>query len=342
MFYVPIIKLKSAEIRLSSYIKNAICNDNIIPFLELIYELDNTRKNTTLDTFLNNTGIRFFFVGIPHKPDVIKTDDGKKLVTKANKNSKTYYDESLKLFNLKTCIPVFYVYNNEDIDYCNSFLKYAKDHNKMAAVITTTNYASSINQSFLSTNTYLLIDIGKDGLGAKRISLKSICSTFDSHLIIIRESRDINTMNTIIKNGKPVQLNEDLSGDIKRLKNVLGFKISGFGDYCGYKNVATLEGGGGNRGKMFPAWAMYRRDEITPYYLGIKSSKPLSDDGFNELIKLSIECFKKIDPSLDNPCISILMNENMGNYGPWNVLTEWNYIYQMSKYDDWVKIKTLD
>lgn len=342
MYYVPIIKLKPAEIRLSHYIKDAINHENIIPFLELIYELDNSRKNTTLNDFLNKTDCKLCFIGIPHKPDVIKTDDANKLVTKASKNIDTYYKETIKLFELKCCIPVFYVYKEEDVEYANDFLRHASNINKMAGIITTTNFANTLDKSLLTRNTYLFIDFGKDGLGSKRISLRMVCANNNSNLIIIRENREIDTMNTIIKNGEHVPLNEDLSFDIKRFKNNLGFKISGFGDYCGYKNVATLEGGGGNRDKMFPAWAMYRRDELQPYYLGIRSCKPLSENGFGELVDVTLEIFKDIDPLSQNPCVSILKKENMGNYGPWNVLTEWNYIYQMSKYDEWSELRTLD
>lgn len=339
MFYMPIIKLKAEEIRLSTYIKDSITNENIIPFLELIYELDNNRKNTTLDEFLKATGCNFFFVGIPHNPIVIKTDDGKKLVTKANKDNETYYNETIKLFEIKHSIPVFYVYSEEDIDYANSFLQYAQSIKKAAAVITTTNYATQLDQDLLTRNVYLMLDIGKDELGPKRIVIKS-CTNNNANIIIVRENRDMDTMNNIIKTDAHVPLLEDLSCSIERLKNNLNFKISGFGDYCGYKNVATLKGGGGNRDKMFPAWAMYRRDESNPYYLGICSDKSLTCGGFKRLVELSLERLTKID--INNPCIKILKEKPMTTYGPWNVLTEWNYIYQMSKYDGWSEISTLE
>ena len=332
--------MKNAEIRLAGYAANYFKHDHLLPFLELIYELNEKGTNKSLDDFLRKVGSQRFFLGIPHKKSALVNKDTMN-VTKANSTKASYFSESLKLFDIEKAIPVFYVYDEEDAHYAFLFIKKAKKANRQIGLVITTSTAKNIDFSLLAANDYVLVDIDSDKLSSKRISLNTALANCSSRIIVLRESRRNELMNNVIVNGLAVPFECDLSNEIKDIKEELGFKVFGFADFCGHKNTIATSGGGSNREKVYPGWAMYSRKGSSPEYIGVRSTLfSLSNQmaSFNELKDLSIARMKT-EKNIDmTTSMSMVCNESIGTFSFWNVLTQWHYLGQMVIYDDWKNI----
>lgn len=331
--------MKTTEIRLANYASKYFKHDNLLPFLELIYEPDAKGANKSIDIFLNAIGIEKFFLGIPHKKSALVTND-EKYVSKVSGDPGAYFNASLKLFEIEKAIPVYYVYNENDAFYAHHFIKKANKEHRNIGLIITTSIAKNIDFTLLKENDYVFVDIDSDKLSSKRVSLNATLKNCKSKIILLRENRRIDLTNTVIVHGASVPFECDLSHEIKSAMDELEFNVYGFADFCGYKNTIATRGGGGNRDKMFPAWAMYSRKNALPEYIGIKSSTSLANQivSFDELKRNSISILENERNIEATSSISMLSQEKVGTFAFWNVLTQWHYLSQMVIYDDWKNI----
>ena len=331
--------MKNAEIRLANYASSYFKHSHLLPFLELIYEPDAKGTNKSLNDFLEKVECTRFFLGIPHKKTALVNKDTM-YVSKANKNKATYFNSSLKLFDIEKAIPVYYVYDEEDAHYAFLFIAKAKKENRSIGLVITTTSAKNIDFSLLKENDYVFVDIDSDKLSSKRISLNNVLVTCKSRIVLMRENRRNDLMNNVISTGVAVPFECDLSNEIKTTMSELEFDVFGFADFCGHKNTIATTGGGGNRDKMFPAWAMYSRKGTLPEYIGIRSKISLTNQmaSFNELKDLSIAQMKAEKNIGKTTSMSMLNVESVGAFPFWNVLTQWHYLSQMVIYDDWKDI----
>lgn len=339
MKYIPIIKMKNAEIRLADYASDYFKHNHLLPFLELIYESDAKGTNKSFHSFLEKIGCEKYFLGIPHKQSALVKKDTM-YVSKVNKSKAAYFSASLKLLDIENAIPVFYVYDEEDAHYAFMFMTKAKKENKSIGIVITTSTAKNIDFSLLSENDYVFVDIDSDKLSSKRISLNNVLASCKSRIVLMRENRRNDLMNNVISTGATVPFECDLSSEIKATMDELKFNLYGFADFCGHKNTIATSGGGGNRDKMFPGWAMYSRKSALPEFIGIRSTIPLTDQmaSFSELRDLSIAQMKAEKNIDKTTSMSMLNNESIGAFPFWNVLTQWHYLSQMVIYDDWKDI----
>lgn len=339
MKYVPIIKLKHREISKSKYIKDFLKNENIIPFLELRYELNKIGKNKNLNDFISYTSIKEYFLGIPHKPEIIgkgaKLKSGDFLL-EANKDIESYFEKTIELFRKNDCIPVFYVYKEIDISRLYDFVKYGHDKNRRIGILATPYLAKKIKFNEINNEDFLLLDLNSESIKSQIPNLKEIFENFKCNIILARENRTRNTFNSAIELDKKAPLLNDLSTEITNDSPLfVKSKIYGFGDYCGYKNDISIGDLPIDSSEFYPAVALYLKYAPTPFYLGIKSPKKRNEYGFDALKELVLARIKILDP-LNKTKLSIYLKEvNMGDYAAWNVATQWFYIATMSIYDDW-------
>ena len=328
--------MKNAEIRLANYASDYFKHNHLLPFLELIYEPDAKGTNKSLGSFLEKIGCKKYFLGIPHKKTALVNKDTM-YVSEVNKTVATYFYASLKLFDIEKAIPVFYVYNEEDAHYAFLFVARAKKENRTIGLVITTSTAKNIDFSLLNENDYIFVDIDSDKLSSKRISLNNALKSCKSRIILMRENRRNDLMNNVISTGAAVPFECDLSKEIELMMSGLEFNVHGFADFCGHKNTIATSGGGSNRDKVFPGWAMYSRKGTFPEFIGIRSRKSLADQmaSFNDLRDLSV-AIMKTEKNIDKTTsMSMLNNESIGAFPFWNVLTQWHYLSQMVIYDDW-------
>lgn len=331
--------MKNAEIRLAKYAKSYFVHPQVLPFLELIYETDSAGTNKNLNTFLSNVSCNRFFLGIPHKNTALVKKDTM-YVSKVNSTKESYFQATMKLFNIKEAIPVFYIYDAVDASYLTAFIKKGRARNRSIGIIVSTSSSKFIDLETLTENDFVFVDINTDTLSSKRVVLNTILTNCVANIILLRENRRIDLMNNVIETGKPAPFENDLSREIEEKNDELSFKIFGFADYCGSKNSIATTGGGGNRNKMYPAWAMYSRKLTTPEFIGAKSTKSLDEQmaSFNELKHISIAQMN-LEPNIEKTTsIEMLNNEKVGTFAFWNVLTQWHYLSQMVIYDAWKDI----
>lgn len=332
--------MKHEEIRLASYASDYFIHEHIIPFFELIYEPDDKGKNKSIYSFLEKTDCKKYFLGIPHKKTALVKKD-RMYASNVNENVETYFNASLKLFEVDNAIPVFYVYDENDAHYVYHFLTKAKKENKSIGLVITTSSARNIPFSSLTENDYVFVDINNDKLSSKKVTLNRALTDCKSKIILMRENRRVELTNSVISNGMPAPFECDLSNEIKDSIEELTFNIFGFADFCGYKNTIATSGGGGHRDKTFPAWPMYSRKDQLPQFIGIKSSISLEEDqkrSFNDLMMKSIEQMK-VEKNIEKTTSIEMLNQcTVTVFAFWNVLTQWHYLSQMVIYDDWKNI----
>jgi len=340
MYYLPIIKLKNREISKASYLKDYFNNPNVFPFLELQrYGIDETRKNKSISDFLTSTGIKSYFLGIPHKPSVIKhgaANDSNCFYLKANANNKMYLSESINLFGLSSCIPTFYIYDKSDFLNAFGFISKARKLNRTIALITTPQIAKQvIKEDILDENDFLMLDLEEKSIKAYKPIIEEIVSEKKCKIILIRENRKPSTFNTAISLDEQAPLLPDLSMNFNDPSlNTIVNNLFGFGDYCGSKNDIST-GSKIDRSNFFPAVALYQKQEIPSYFLGIKSEEPLSKGGFENLFSLITQRQDTLELSKIKSVETMLKNEKHGDYAFWSVFSQWFYIAKMSIFDSW-------
>lgn len=331
--------MKNAEIRLANYASDYFKHSYLLPFLEIIYEPHAKGVNKSIDCFLEKVNCERFFLGIPHKKAALVSKDSM-YVSNVNKTEDSYFFAALNLFEVENAIPVFYVYNENDTHYAFLFMSKARKENRTIGLIITTSTAKNIDFSLLKENDYVFVDIDSDKVSSKRISLNNSLADCKSRIVLMRENRRNELTNNVIDTDESVPFECDLSNEIKRAKSELTFNVFGFADFCGHKNTIATTGGGGNRDKMRPGWAMYTRKNSTPEFIGIRSSIHLTNQmaSFQELKKLSLDRMKAEKNIDKTSSIAMLNNESVGAFPFWNVLTQWHYLSQMVIYDDWKDI----
>lgn len=342
MLYVPIIKLKKYEILNAKYFKRFLNHKDIIPFLELRYSLKEKKKNCHLNDFLKVTGINNFFLGIPHKKSAIKingSSDKDNYIVQANKNIKTYYNEVINLFDVENAIPVFYVYDNNDLEYLSEFINYARDFNRKIGIITTPKIAKTFDEKNIEINMsdYLLIDLESESIISQKVNLEIITKNTRCKVILIRENRSLGTNNTSLEDNEQSPLLNDLSTEFNEVnERKIRIIINGFGDYCGQKNDISTSAGG-NKQEKYPATALYIKEDNPNYFYTIKSDIPVSD-GFLDLKEKAIERINIIDKNNITQINEILNELSMKTYAFWHILEESCYLAKMYYYDDWKNI----
>ena len=342
MLYIPIIKLKKTEIIKAQYFNKYLHHENIIPFLELRYSLNEQAKNCNLNDFLQITKLSTFFLGIPHKKSAIRINGSSKednYLVQANKNAKAYYEEATNLFVVKNAVPVFYVYSDNDLIYLNEFISYARDSDRRIGIIATPRLAKSFkdNGVELSMSDYLFIDLEDKSIVSQRVNLEEITRNTRCKIILIRENRSLWTNNTSLEDEKQSPMLNDLSTEFDEInKRKIRIIIHGFGDYCGQKNDISTSGGG-NKQEKYPATALYIKEDKPHYFYTVKSDIPIFD-GFADLKTKTIAKMDIIDRNNVTQAKDILNNLSMKTYSYWHILEETCYLAKMYHYDDWKTI----
>lgn len=339
MNYIPIIKLKYNEILKSKYIKNYLSHKNIIPFLELRFELDKIVKNKNINDFINDTNITKYFLGIPHKPEVV--GKGAKLnpddyLTQANSTIYNYFNETIKLFSKEECLPVYYVYSDNDFIKLYNFLDYGHALKRHVAVLTTPGYAKKIKKEKIENEDFIFLDLYSNTIKSHVPNLKDIFANYSCNIILIRENRTRNTFNSAIELDKKAPLYNDLSNElvdpsISFVKN----SLFGFGDFCGFKNDVNIGNQPIDSSEFYPAIALYQKQQKPNQFLGIRTSVQKNCGGFADLKQLVIKRASTLDPLNQTPLFNFLSEEKTENYAAWNIITQWYYIAVMSIYDSW-------
>ena len=342
MYYIPIIKLKSREMVKAHFIKSALNHENVIPFLELRFNPNDSRKNHSLNEFLHSTNVNKFFLGIPHKPSVIKVKDTRETdnyLANANITRKRYLDEVQELFDFKNCTPVFYVYSKDDLTYAYEFIEYGHYLERQIGIITTPSLSRIFNKKLLDMRDYLFIDLEDKTIASQKPSLEMITSSTTCNLIIVRENRKSNTYNTQIVTDKPAPLLNDLSTEFDNIKRLnIRVCLFGFADYCGFKNDISIDGQGMDASEFYPAVALYMKEDDSSYFLGIRSDSMKKEGGFQRLLELVKERIEILDPCRKTPIEEMLKEINIGDFAIWNVITQWFYISKMVDKDDWKNV----
>ena len=331
--------MKHREISKASYIKTFLSNENILPFLELRYDFNKKDKNKNINDFINYTNITKFFLGIPHKPEIVGKGaklDSNDFLTLANKNTESYYEKTIGLFANELCIPVFYVYSDDDVNKAPDFIKFGHDKNRKIGILTTPNLSKKLKTCGLNKEDFIFLDLNSESIKSQTPNLKELFSNFECKIILLRENRTRNTYNSSIELDKNAPLFNDLSTEITNdsplfVKN----NIYGFGDYCGFKNDVSIGDIPIDSSEFYPAVALYQRSTANPYFLGIKSIKKKEDNGFDNLREFVLKRINIIDPENKTNILDFLTKEKTRDYAAWNVITQWYYIAVMSIHDSW-------
>lgn len=339
MNYIPIIKLKYNEILRAKYIRDYLSHPSIIPFLELRFELNKLVKNKCIDNFIIDANISKYFLGIPHKPEVIgKGDklDPEDYLTRTNSTIGSYYNETIKLFSKEECVPVYYVYKDDDFIKLYDFLDYGHDLGRNVAILTTPSYAKKIKKEKIKNEDFLFLDLYSDTIKTHIPNLREILANFLCNIVLIRENRTRNTYNSVIELDKNAPLYNDLSNELTD-QSLLFVKSSlfGFGDFCGFKNDINIGSQPIDSSEFYPAIALYQKQLNPNRFLGIRTSVQKDSGGFEDLKKLVIKRIPTLDPLNQTPLLSFLANEKTENYAAWNIITQWYYIAVMSIHDSW-------
>ncbi|MDD3067661.1 MAG: hypothetical protein PHF13_02175 [Acholeplasmataceae bacterium] len=340
MYYIPIIKLKKREINKAKYLQSYLSHPNIVPFLELRYSLESTDKNTRVDDFVDSACIKTFFLGIPHKASVISYGTGGNIKEDylfiANSSASKYLEESKQLFLVDNCIPIYYIYSEEDLNFYKQFVELGHQQGRPVGLLARPNLALRLDNNAIQKNDFLFIDLEGDEILSQKPNLERITFLFSSKIILIRENRNLKTMNTHISLDGEAPLVNDLSTEFDNvLKSKIKLRLFGFADYCGFKNDVSIGSKPIDSSNFYPAIALYQKQKTPPIFLGIRSSTIKQYGGFLGLATLVKDRFDVLDPKNLTPLNAFINCEKTGDYTAWNVITQWFYIAQMSIFDDW-------
>lgn len=333
MKYIPALYLKQREKKWFSEFLPLLDDDRIVPFVWF----RGCKKDPSLETqMINDCGIPTF-VSFPRIINTKDVRDGGDELIEINKNPAAYLSFLLDLAeNLDNRSTVFYHYVAPEYDYCLDFIDKIHSTGRNCGVFTNETLDDEDFLKALDVSDYLAIKVNpKTSVKYVKRYLETVKDICSARIILFIETRDSNiTNNTLADNYEFVKKNPTdptadkmlgLSTDYSEEAKQLGRLIYGFGDYAGYKNTPFTTKGG--RGSVTTA-VFYNKQEKEYYVV----------QGAGDQLKIDIRNLLSRAMPVDSEDTLAFMERRIagaGNISQYIVLSEYHYIAQMLKHDDW-------
>ena len=332
MKYIPALYLKQREKKWFSEFSPLLGDDRVVPF---VWCRGNKNEPHSEAQMINKCGVPSF-VSFPR---IINTKDvpegGDQLIEK-NNHPATYVSFLLELAdNLDDQSTVFYHYVAPEYDYCCDFIDKIHSTGRNCGVFTNETLDDEDFLKLLTVNDYLAIKINPktsvEYVKRYLVSLKDLCS---AKIILFIETRDVNITNRALADiyefvksnphdptaDKMLGLSPDYSEKAKQLRNL----IYGFGDYAGYKNTPYTQ-----KGRATVTTAIFYNKQKKEYYVV---------QGRGDQLKGDIRNLLNHEMPADSTDTLTFMEQRIigaGNISQYIVLSEYHYIAQILKHDDW-------
>jgi len=321
LYFVPIFKSKfSAEPEAILNCRN-LFNTKIIPYIEIINELDSKGYNKILK---NIDGIKHF-EQIYRKPD-----------SKLNEA----IDVTKKLIK-DNVIPSIHFTKDDcksyDLDYLNSFITLCHENNSNCAIRIFLGHSIKETISLsekLNKDDFIIIDIEDNDYQASSLFLEDLKHIKQKcNLLIFSNERPLKLSNTMLKaNAYNEGFNTSLIDSVKSNS----FIEDGFGSYCSAKND-TIESTP-NKNEVFGVFLIYNFKENRFFSLKTKKKDHLSrvyskfKDDFlydSEIIQIVNELFLNT-PISKGMIDSFLLDNKKGNASKYIAFSLVHYIEEIS------------
>jgi hypothetical protein len=363
--YVPIMKNRAEELRVIQEM-NVFFNDSMIPLIEIIkdeyekkYEIDSetglfkyeikagNKKRTKVeipsteddiitlikinDRLNGKKAFIDFFRFSEDEYDSKKTYKDIELAFRLSRDFAYYRQRMLELGNFKNFIPVISIKSGFKISTHDliKFINTLRKNNQSIAIRITDNYLeeyTEILEEHLIYTDYIMLDIRDKNVDSKFLELEEFQELeTDAKKILLNSPRS-----GAHKNGDFENLEFTQKIDNKVATLYMKYKLDGFGDFGGLKDVLPEESG--SNGKGAALGLMYLREK-NAFFSVVNYDTDMGMKGFENVRSEILKRLSLLD--LENNCLAIerikSMDKKFGNWGTWNNLTLTRYIQQQSK-----------
>lgn len=356
--FIPILKFRQSEMRAIEKVVDML-SDEIVPLFEVFkdthkirYEIDDVTGEFKIKVSENGRKIRI--KAVPNDSDINTLDlindtiNGKKAFIdflRINENKYKNYDANIAAIGLKlrnfdyykkrvmevsnfsNFIPVISIqnaFNNNMKQMQNLYEELCKTNESVAVRVTVDCYEQYIPLlRVLRESDYILLDIEETNLKGLRYEIKDfIEKAFVAKLIILNSPRPRDFYNKDFEeSGKTNLIRTDVIESFKEL----GF--SGFGDYCGCKDVLPSSG----VAIKGAALSLLYNFADNAFWVNTNKNTSLGVKGYNDIKPKVMAQKSYLDP--DDSCLAykILSNVNSGVYATWVEVCIVRYISQLYK-----------
>lgn len=326
--YVPILKARRTEMGIIKDLSFCF-SEKIVPLIEII-----NQKKDLIKIIDNIEGKTFFvdFLRISIEKYGNKFNPSSVILSMNISRNEDEYIESLKeLLIYDNVIPVISIKDKFEMDESTLKRLYNElslNHKGIALRITPSYIEKykNILENILQQKDYLLFDIEETNLLSREIELDELSDlNISAKKILINSPRE-----SRLTNGEFEENGYSLLIDNSVAREYLNRGFSGFGDYCGYKDILPRKNGSRGEGAAIALVYNYNQNAFLSF---VEKNTKLGVYGYHKIVN-EILRQKDIINDFDN-CIAmkkveeISKRDKKGNWSTWIGITIIRYIYQM-------------